>query len=1178
MERTQTMRRSLLAALVAVASAGIASGGWAQDPIGQSTLTDRGPRFLMATARETVELDVSRTPVLRRRVSIDMRQAPLRTALDAIARQAGLNLTFSPDIVNIEALVTLEAKNLTVAAALTEVLIGMRLDVVLSPSGQLSLVRQPRPQAVGVVTGRVTDSTANEGIAGVRVSVDGTRLAATTGLNGNYTVRGVLAGSRTITARKLGYRTHSRTVPVADNGTANVDFVLAHAPTVLSEIVVTPTGDRQRFEVGNAIGTIRADSVVSMMLIRNMSDLLTARMPGVVVSNTTGAVGAPSKVRVRGINSISLNNDPIIILDGMRLNATVTVAASQMNIGEGVIPVARSVSNRNSLGSPTPSRLDDIDPNTIESIDILRGPSAASLYGTEAANGVIVIKTKQGKAASRLRYSLLADHGWSRPAGRFVEPWMSWGAWPNGNSGDGCFLWVAASGGCRLDSLSHFNPANDPQMTTVGVGTAKNVSASLSGGTEHLSEYVSLRYSDNVGMTKMSAVEQRRIARMWSSPVPFWMRRPNTSMDVNGSSRTNFTVGPKLKVALSANGVYRDVLSGSSGLSRSTFSLGNNVALGSWDTLRYLPSERQRGKQSSLAKRAFVSANANYVPTPWLSFRGTVGGDYTLRTHESLVRATECTVELAPLTGCVSGRITDRAETWMTTMDLGAQFTFTPRPWLTTRTAVGEQFNSTKFYSLRAGNNNFSTNLGFGTELLTPTPVPTSGSPQVFEITESRDEAATAGWYLEQMAGIRERLFITAALRQDAASAFGATVNRNLPVYPKFSLSWLVSNEPFFPFQNLISSLRLRTAYGHSGNQASQTAVLANYIQGSAVINGIISPAIVQNSIGNPDLKPERSTEWEGGFDLSMFSNERVHVEASLYRKLSRDAIVSIPLPASYGTMPRLVQWFSQSQLRNIGSVENRGVEVSVAAKLLDARSFGWDLQVSMAQNKNKLVSSGITDEFFQTRGFVVGYPIFAGFGRAVASYADADGDGIISRDEIVMSAGSPGVPRSLTYVGAPYPRSEVTWDNGFTFLSGAFRLGAKIDQVNGLTQRAAENGGLIIQRCSSDKTCTLAQQAAAVGWSMGSFGPEGVEATVIRLSELSATYRLPLAIAKRYLRAQGAQATLAGRNLGVWSNYLWGDPNLDSFVSPTMTETAVDDGSAIAQPRSWTVRIQVEF
>ncbi len=1168
------MRNVLFAAVIAVTSLTLAGGGQAQEPISRVASNDRAPRFLLATPKETVVLDVSRTPALRRRVSLDLQHTPLRVVVDAIAKQAGFSLSFSPDVVNLDAPVTLQAKNLTVAAALTEVLIDLRVDVVLSPSGQLSVVKQPIPPPIGTISGRVTDSASRAGIPDAIVSVEGTRLSARTNQDGNYTITAVPAGAQSITVRRLGYAARKRSVTVADNIVATLDIVLSRAATTLEEMVVTATGDRQRLEVGNAIGTIKADSVVATTLIRNMSDLLTARTPGVVVSNSAGVLGSPTWVRIRGQASLSLTNDPVIIVDGIRLQP-----ASNTDAG---ITVGGGGTRGNSKGT---TRLDDIDPTTIASIDVLRGPSASALYGTDAANGVIVIKTKQGSAGG-YRLDVVGSTGTSHVPGKFPPQYVGFGHNIDGSPTALCGLYSGGlpqfniynpnvlDGTCIQDSVRAYDIYNDPRLSMTGTGTSHDVNASISGGSEALREFFSVHATDAVGVAKLSPAEENRVRQMWTA-VPPWALRPNTENAVTGTSRTNTHMKKGLDVSLTASGIYRNTLGGAPGgalrPANATLPFGPGYARNLYDTLVYLPAEDQRTKLPIVIKRGYSSLNGVYAVLPWLTLRSTIGGDYTLRTNESLLRASDCTA-LLNAKGCPSSHSSDRSEIFVTTGDFGAQAAWAPKSWLSLRTSVGEQLSRSRYYTLSAGT---SCSLAFGTELLSPLPVCSGSGQQVYSDAEARDESAVAGRYLEQSMALRDRLFVTGAFRQDAASAFGKNVNEaRAPIYPKFSVSWLLSGEPFFPKTGIVTNARLRAAVGHSGQEARQRNVLNNYAVGTAIVDGATRPVIALTAPGNANLRPERTSEAEGGFDLSFLDNDRVQLEATIYRKLSHDAITRQTQPASLGAWGAGIDNGSATQYAqfvNLGKVENRGVELAVNARLLDRPMFAWDVTVNASRNHNKLVAStiaGVPTAF--SRGNFTGYPLQSFFRRPIVAYGDMNGDGILEMSEVQFGS-------QLQWAGSINPESELTYTNSVRLLHGLARINAVVDQINGVSTSGAgqtSSVGLFTSRIAYTPG-SLAQQAA---WIQGQLNqdPYAYRANIVRFAELSITAQVPERMATKYLHARSGSVTFAGRNLGLWTNSPEKDPNMnDAVPSP---DPGLTSRNGVPATRDFILRVNLGY
>ncbi len=230
----------------------------------------------------------------------------------------------------------------------------------------------------GTITGRVTDAATGQPVSAAQVGIVGTNAGTQATSEGVYTLRGVNAGTVQIRVLRVGYAEVKQTVTVAGGQTVTANVQMRGVVATLAPVVTTATGEQRRVEVGNAIAQVDAAKLVETSPVSNMGDLLTARAPGVMVIGGT-QTGAGTRVRVRGTSSLSLTNNPIYVIDGVRVEGT--TGSSTLDVG----------------GS-TPSRVGDLNPEEIENIEIVRGPSASTLYGTDAANGVIVITTKRGIA------------------------------------------------------------------------------------------------------------------------------------------------------------------------------------------------------------------------------------------------------------------------------------------------------------------------------------------------------------------------------------------------------------------------------------------------------------------------------------------------------------------------------------------------------------------------------------------------------------------------------------------------------------------------------------------------------------------------------------------------------------------------------------------------------------
>ena len=248
--------------------------------------------------------------------------------------------------------------------------------------GALAIVSWPslaRAQQSTIVTGRVTAASSEEPLSEARVMVVGTSVVAITNGDGRFTLRGAPAGTIEIRVIRVGYSEQKKSVTVAARGSANLDFSMQQAIVQLAEIVTTATGEQRRVEIGNAVSTLGdVNQRVENTATTNLSDLMVAKSPGVVILPGNMTSTAPT-VRLRGLSSLSLSNAPIYVIDGVRMNSAA--------IGGGV-------------GGTNTSYVNDINPAEIDDIEIVKGPSAATLYGTDAANGVIVITTKKGRAGA----------------------------------------------------------------------------------------------------------------------------------------------------------------------------------------------------------------------------------------------------------------------------------------------------------------------------------------------------------------------------------------------------------------------------------------------------------------------------------------------------------------------------------------------------------------------------------------------------------------------------------------------------------------------------------------------------------------------------------------------------------------------------------------------------------
>ncbi|MEC9355857.1 MAG: TonB-dependent receptor plug domain-containing protein, partial [Gemmatimonadota bacterium] len=427
------------------------------------------------------------------------------------------------------------------------------------------------------ITGTVRDQASGSAVANAQVYIEALNLGVLTQSSGQYLLVGVPVGTHTVTVTSLGYRTTTGTVSVSEGGTGVLDFTISAEALQLDEILVTgtATGSRAR-EIGNAVGRLDA-SVAEVQPIINMSDLLRGRMPGVVIQQGSGDVGTASTIKIRGSSTMRLVNDgPLVYIDGVR------------------------ASNRMESGGRDVSRIDDLDPAMIESLEVIKGPAAATLYGTEAANGVINITTKKGAVGeAQWNFTMRQGSQWFRdPAGRTPT---NWGVNPNTG---------------QIESLNILENKTERDLIFSN-GHTQYYGIDVSGGSDRFRYFVAGSAAMDDGVTENS-----------------WANKYN--------GRLNITAQPSDNVTLSANagiGLIRMRIP-------SDYPYEEAVYAGPADCAR-VPDRRcyRRGIPEARVARDFDYNNANrmtagftatHTPFNWLTHRLTFGTDLTNQAEDNL--------------------------------------------------------------------------------------------------------------------------------------------------------------------------------------------------------------------------------------------------------------------------------------------------------------------------------------------------------------------------------------------------------------------------------------------------------------------------------------------------------------------------------------------------------------
>ncbi|MBX6330596.1 MAG: SusC/RagA family TonB-linked outer membrane protein [Gemmatimonadaceae bacterium] len=999
----------------------------------------------------------------------------------------------------------------------------------------------------GRITGQVTDAGTRQPVAAAQINIVGTTIGVLTNDRGQYTIPGLRPGLYTVRVLRVGYSERRDTATVTAGQTTTLDLQLQAVATTLNPVVTTATGQQRRVEVGNAIGQIDAAKAAENTGVANMGDLLVARTPGVTVFTPT-QVGAGTRVRIRGTSSLSLSNNPIYIVDGVRVEGT-------------------TGSSSVSVGGTTPARVNDLNPDEIESIEVVRGPSAATLYGTDAANGVIVITTKHG-VAGRPQYTYFTEQGFHADQNTYPTAYRGWTTGSTPSNTTQCYLYQVAAGTCAQDSVTSYNLYADPEATPYGVGYRQAHAVQVGGGTETLRYFLHGEWEDETGVLKVPEFDQRYLAAHGLGLRPE-EAHPSHMGRVTGRTQFNIQLAPKASLDLSAGYTSSNTRlptsddSGVNGVAGNTYGgpgFKYNLSA-SGDTLfgwrQFTPRDIYQTYTDQGIKRLITSANGRFEPFEWLSFRGTFGLDYINRTDTQLCRFANC----PDLGGDsrIGFKIDNRTNFYTYTANGAVTATRRISDALASNTTLGVQYTDEIF------DENLASGVGLppGSTSISAAATQTSG--------ESRTESRTLGGFLEEHLAYNDRLFVTGAVRSDRNSAFGT--NFKTTFYPKLAMSWVASDEHFFPRPAWLDQLRLRGAFGASGVQPGATDAEAYYTATRTLGEAGEATGLVFSALGNKNLKPERSTELELGFDATVWDN-RVNLEVTHYNKTSKDALISRVLPPSIGTGATV-------RFENLGEVRNTGWELLLTAQLLRREAFSWDIGFTGSTNNNKLVSLGGVPNIVlsSTQQHREGYPLYGWWARGLVSYQDKNGNGIIEYNaDPALSEIT--VTDTAVFLGYSLPRRELTFTNGFEFLDHHLRLGALIDYKGGF--KTYNNTERI--RCASRNNCSglinpnasLFEQARTVAVrldpsrTVAGFIEDG---DFIRFRELNLSFTAPDSWARSF-HGQRLSASFAVRNLGIlWTKYTGVDP--EAFDT---TGDAPSEFQAFGPPTYYVLRLTLGF
>lgn len=887
-----------------------------------------------------------------------------------------------------------------------------------------------------MVSGTITDAETNEPLIGANVVVQGTSTGTITDFDGKFSLE-LPESAQVLEISYTGYTP----LEVAIGGRSVIDVQL-QSGTVLDEVVVVGYGTQKRGDITGSVAVMSTEQLAERPLTR-VDQALIGQMAGVRVLQTSGVPGEALKIQVRGTGSITGNTEPLYVVDGFPLEV------AMQNSGGGF-----------STGNP----LDNLNPNDIESIQVLKDASAGAMYGSRAANGVVLITTKKGQTGkAKITFNTYA--GWNEAQRQLDmlsgEQWVERATeminanYINADPGDQNRQ-ASDDYATRLANIGSFNAGQipDPRWSMPGhpgliyynyqdeafrKGPTQNYQLSASGGTDFVKYYISGDYLDQTGY--LIGTDYKRYAF-------------RSNVEMNASERLTFglNLAPTYSIQNDPGAEGKDqqmhLIASQTPVSEDTVGLYMNTGdfpRYTWGTSRNSPiavMENTTGRGTIF--RILSTAYASYRFTEGLTFKTTFNFDNAQQQRKFYRPAwVSGNPGARQAGGSYSGynRLTFVNENTLSyAKTVGAH----------NLSAVGgisylyNTFNNFRISSTGGFNTDFITTLNDAAGI-------NGGRTDTYETKN-----VLLSYYGRLNYDFKSKYLLTASIRRDGSSRFGKDTKWGL--FPSISAGWRISEESFMEGAGFINNLKIRAAWGVSGNESfgGDYEHIAQLQSANYTFGGQLSPGQAPANFPNRDLSWEEAATFNVGIDFGLLEN-RLYGSFEVYNRTNRDLLLRIPVPSATGFT---------TALTNIGEVQNRGWDLELTGRIL-AGAFSWTTSVNIGHTTNEVKQLGPDNApilggawdinhniltvgepmyslFVVQRDGILsqadidsGYPLYGNQSAGDHKYIDANGDGKIDPDDRQLS-------------GHPIP--DYVWGVNNTFHYKRFDLSILLQGQNGGT------------------------------------------------------------------------------------------------------------------------------
>ncbi len=905
-------------------------------------------------------------------IKLEKKDVALGDVLKEIANKAKLGIAFNSELPILKKNINVMLKSATVGYALQTVLLGTNYEAAISVNREIVLIKkQPVEETIVpdnfTISGTVIDAETGEPLPAVNVFVKGTTVGVSTELDGTYELS-VPDDAEILVFQYIGFITQE----VVIDGRTRIDVVLEPDILAFNDVIVVGYGTQQREEVTGSISSVRAEDLENIP-VSSFENALQGRLAGVNVVEPTGEPGASPEITIRGGGSITAGNSPLYVIDGVPLSRNSDL---QVDIQ----------SQRGSFQAPKSNAFSSLNPNDIESIDILKDAASAAIYGSRGAGGVILVTTKKGsERQSRVTVSMYGGISSvvNKPDMMNAEELIAYTKDARNNN----YLQEIASGNPNAPANPNYDPntnAGRPDIANylipeqyvswngtdtdwidevLSSSTQQNYHISASGGTDKATYFLSAGYLDQEGIIDGSSFARYNF-------------RANVTYDINDQ----ISIGSVTNAALTqhdrlpANAPYFGQPPGIiySALVHSPVvapynadgtinQLDNQSHLGGGTTSASNPLAIQRFISEEIKNnRLYGSLYGTYEIMEGLTFKTLVG--YDLDDYQSsFYRGTKFLyrAQTSPQPFAQSSGANGFNWLWENTVNYETLINDEHRLGVLAGYTAQKQQNEVNLVTANGFVDDQVPNVAGG--------IITGGG-----VNESEWSLASA--LLRVNYSFQGKYIATATIRSDRASRFGA--NNQTGIFPSLSVGWRLTEESFMQDQSIFNEIKLRGSYGVAGNFEIGNYSSISLLNGVNYPNGgSLEPGSSLATLGDSELTWETSYQSNYGLDYALFS-DRIYGSIDYYFTRTEDLLLSVNVPPSTGF---------GSVLTNIGEVENKGVEFSITSRNI-VGDFQWSTDFNISSNDNTVTKLGPNGDPILVSG-AAGVRHITQIGSTVGSY-----------------------------------------------------------------------------------------------------------------------------------------------------------------------------------------------